>query len=125
MIIRSHKPTLEALPPEDIRQHILSVFGSYLAIVLGLCLFVSALVIIWALTRFSAGQSEILDRAGLWLLLYLQQASLLFLLAWNAYFQVEHALHADSRYTNWLEPVLGYLLRVIGMLGYALVIKQI
>ena len=59
----------------------------------------------------------------LWL--YLQQASLLFLLAWNAYFKVEHALHADSRYTSWLEPTLGYILRAAGILGYALVMRQI
>jgi hypothetical protein len=103
----------------------LSNFGSYLAVILGLFLFIAPSVIIWALTRFSAGQSEIVDRVGLLLWLYFQQASLLFLLGWNTYFQVEHALHADAKYTRWLEPVLGYALRATGLLGYALVVRQI
>lgn len=66
-----------------------------------------------------------MDRVGVLLWLYLQQASLLFLLLWNAYFQVEHALHADSRYTRWLEPILGFILRAAGILGYVVVIRQI
>lgn len=125
IIIQSHKPALETPPPANIRQYIRSEFGSYLALILGLSLFVAPSVIIWALTRFEAGNSETVDKVGLLLWLYLQQASLLFLLAWNTYFQVEHALHADSRYTRWLEPVLGYTLRATGMLGYALVVRQI
>lgn len=107
------------------REHVRSKFGEYLAVVLGLSLFVSPSVIIWALTGFDAGQSETVDRVGLLIWLYLQQGSLLFLLGWNAYFQVEHALHAPSKYTSWLEPVLGYVLRATGLLGYALLVRQI
>ena len=122
--IWSHKPVLENLPPRSIREHVASKFGTYLALVLGLSLFTSPSVIIWALTRFDAGQSDTVDRVGFLLWLYFQQASLLFLLAWNAFFQVEHAMHADSRYTNWLRPVLGFLLRGTGILGYALIVRQ-
>lgn len=79
----------------------------------------------WALTRFDARQSETVNRVRLLTWPYLQPGSLLFLLGWNAYFQVEHALHAPLKYTNWLEPVLGYILRATGLLRYALVMRQI
>lgn len=77
------------------------------------------------MTRYRAQQSTVLERTGLLLWLYLQQGCLLFLLLWNQIFGVEHALRAPKRYSWVLRVSMSLPLRVVGILGYVIVVKEL
>ena len=103
-----------------LREHL----GLMLAIPVGIALFSTPSITIRLLTQYKPGQSMILERAVSLLWLFLQQFSLLFLLAWNFAFRVEHALRAPQPYSRILELVLGCMLRAVGIAGYICAIWQ-
>ncbi len=116
--VEEEKPRLSL--SHFLREHL----GLILAIPVGVALFSTPSITIHLLTRYKPGQSMVLERLVVLLWLFLQQFSLLFLLAWNVAFRVEHALRAPQLYSRILELVLGCMLRTIGVAGYVCVIWQ-
>ena len=121
----SHVPFAEHTPIPPFGAQLRDKFGLIIATVVGLSLFMTPSLIIWAVTGYQAAQSSILERTGLLLWLYSHQFSLLFLMAWNAVFQVDHALRAPAKYSRVLYHVMGWSLRAIGLFGYVLVVLQV
>lgn len=103
-----------------LREHL----GLMLAIPIAIVLFSTPSITIRFLTQYKPGQSMISERVIILLWLFLQQFSLLFLLAWNFAFRVEHALRAPQPYSRIVELVLGCMLRAVGVAGYFCVIWQ-
>ncbi|MCJ1385431.1 hypothetical protein MMC17_008554 [Xylographa soralifera] len=123
--IPSHVLAEEERPTNSIRSQLWDKLGLIIAVPVGLILFITPSIIVWAFSRYQPAQSSLMERIGLLTWFYAQQFSLLFLLAWNYTFQVDTALQAPERYSKVLEHGLGWTLRAIGLWGYVLVVLQI
>lgn len=114
----------EEKPGQSLGHFLREHLGLLLAVPIGVVLFSTPSITVRLLTGYKSGKSMVLKRAIILLWLFLQQFSLLFLLAWNVTFRVEHALRAPQPYSRILELVLGCMLRIVGVAGYVCVIWQ-